>query len=216
MPPEELEAWFHRHREPAIPLDGVPDREALAELMTRERAAVWESPSGVVYAASLISRAAIRGKKHSNRRVQVETDAENEYGRLDLMPSWSSDAADPGLVADLAERAGRLVRGWERMGGRRAPWPVILYGGRQAWPPEGFAIRDRKVGKRNRRISVPDMLPTGDGCSVCKDATLSAVTACLCCGRWGLDYLLTRERAAEQAEAGTIKFRPRAKRGKTA
>lgn len=215
MTPEELEAWFHRHREPAVPLDGVPDREALAELIVRERAIVWPSPSGELYAASLISRATARGKKHSNRRVQVETDAENEYGRLDLMPSWSSDAADPGLVADLAERAGQLVRGWERMGGRRAPWPVILYGGRQAWPPEGFAIRPRKVGKRNRRIAVPDMVQETPACSVCRGAVLSAVTACLACGRWGLDHLLTRERAAEAVAAETIRFRPRTKRGKT-
>lgn len=217
MTPDELEQWLRNHPSPAVKLTAVPDHEALGVLMDAGRAIVWKAEKdGEVYAApTTLSRQ--RPERDARRNVvQYERDIGNGYWSLDSMVEPLHKAIDPHLVAVLAEIGGIKTAKYERFGNRHIPSPVILYGGRQAWPPEGFAIEPRKVGKRNRRISVPDMVPTGDGpCTVCRDAPLSAVTFCLACQRWGLDHLLTRERAAEQAGAGTIKFRPRAKRGKT-
>jgi len=210
MTPKELLAWLQQQAEPAVPLESVPDHESLGVLMERGKAMAWASDDGRNWAAPTANPR----RRPRSEKTHPETDIWPEFGHLDSFPSRSTDDVDPGLVADLAERAGRLVRGWERLGGRRAPWPVILYGGRQAWPPEGFRIKDRKVGKRQRRVKVPDMVQESPACSVCRGAVLSAVTACLACGRWGLDHLVTRERAAEAVAAETIKFRPRTRKGK--
>lgn len=212
MTPKELLAWLQQQAEPAVPLESVPDHESLGVLMERGKAMAWASDDGRNWAAPTANPR----RRPRPEKTHPETDIWPEFGHLDSFPSRSTDDVDPGLVADLAERAGRLVRGWERLGGRRAPWPVILFGGRQCWPAEGFAIRMRVKRTRKGRTELGlDMVQAGDACTVCRGAPLSPVAACLACGRWGLDHLVTREQAAGRAAGETIKFRPRAKRGKT-
>lgn len=209
MTADELEDWFQRHREPAVPLEAVPDREAMTELIKADRAVLWADREGVIYAACTAERVA-RQKRHSNsagRRLQVETDAMNQYGRLDSMASQSVDACDPGLIAMLREVAAVKTVKWERFGNRHIPSPVVILTGCQPWPPAGTKIVRARAGAR--RIKVLD----GHVCPTCRGLPLGPVAFCGTCDRWGLDHL--RQRAGEaQASKRVIKFEPRTRKGK--
>lgn len=216
MSPEELEAWFQRHREPAIPLDRIPDRDALADLITCDRAIVWPNSAGVLYAASTVCKTSYAKRRplDDRRRLAVETDVAMEYGPLDQMPSQSSDAVDPGFLASIAELSGRLVLDWERIGGRSVPWPVFIGLGCQPWPPRGTTIVKGRGG--SMRLKRAD---AGEPCGVCGGRPLGPVAYCAACDRWGLDHLLKREARPRRAvkvkvEVKTIKFAPRGRKEK--
>lgn len=202
MTPKELLVWFSRQHEPAIPLESVPDHEALGVLMDRGKAWAWQSPDGRNWAAPTESRR-LRSERSA---TMAETDCYADVGRLDEMQSRSIDACDPGLVAALAELAGIRTARWERAGNRHIPRPVVIFLGRQPWPPQGTTIVRARAGARKAK--------PGGGCPVCKSRPLSAVEFCGWCERWGLDHLRQRATEGEGARKRVIKFEPRTRKGK--
>jgi len=207
--PDELQSWIWRHREPAIRLIDIPDHDALGELMTTGRAECWKAPDGIVYVASLVSPPPRSSQRHTDR-IQAETDCEEADGNFDTLPSRSVDDADPGLVVALAEIAGIRAAKWIRAGNRRIPCPVILYLGRQMWPPRGTEIVNQRHEHRDVKI-------TGV-CPVCQGRKLPTLAYCCLCRRWGLDHLIRQERKrpprkTEKPKAAA-KFTPKLRRPK--
>ncbi len=210
MTPKMLLVWFSRQHEPAVPLESVPDHEALGVLMDRGHAMAWQSADGSNWAAPTVS---VRARSVRTKTL-AESDCYADYGRLDQMPSHSSDAIDPGFLASIAELSGKLVLGWERIGGRSVPWPVFIGLGCQPWPPSGTTIVKGRGG--SMRLKRAD---AGEPCGVCGGRPLGPVAYCAACDRWGLDHLLKREtrprRAAKvKVEVKTIKFAPRGRKEK--
>ncbi len=210
MTPKQLLAWLQQQAEPAVRLETIPDHEALGVLMDQGLALAWPAPDGTSWAAP-VSSPRRRARPEATR---TESDCYADYGRLDQMPSHSSDAIDPGFLASIAELSGKLVLGWERIGGRSVPWPVFIGLGCQPWPPSGTTIAKGRGG--SMRLKRAD---AGEPCGVCGGRPLGPVAYCAACDRWGLDHLLKREarprRAAKvKVEVKTIKFAPRGQKEK--
>lgn len=209
MTADELQSWFWRHPEPAVRLVDIPDHHALGDLMEAGKAECWNGPDGIVYAASLVPPPR-RLQRHAHR-IQAETDCEEVDGNFDSLPSRSIDDADPGLVVALAEIASIRTAKWIRVGNRRLPTPVILFLGRQPWPPRGTEIVHQRHGCTDMKVTGP--------CGACLKKTMSALSYCCVCRRWGLDHLIRQERKrtprkSQDAPKPAAKFTPRVRKPK--